>query len=160
MRRKLKFSAVLMLCMFALGVLSVNTVYAANTNKKTLIATIGGENFSYPYRCEFKLTKKTDLKTEIKILSLSGKGKNQKTYWGIYHTDRAKGSLFYDLNPSTLKKNKTLKSLAFLRESSGIREGDIIFQLPEGIKKMKIKITISTKDGKKSIKSFKKMNWT
>lgn len=154
MCRKLKFSAILMFCMLALSVLSVHTVHAANTNKKTLTGTIGGKNFSF--KCEFKLTKEANLNTQIKILALSGKGKKQKIYWVPYYTNKAKGSLFYDFNPSQLKKNKTLKPTTFSQEAAGSREGGFTFHLPEGYTKMKIRVTISTTDGKKSIQSFKK----
>lgn len=96
MCRKIKVLVLLAFCMMALNVLSVNTVQAANTNKKTLTTTIDRKNW-LSYKYEFTLTQKTKLNAELKALSIKGKGKNTKTFLGSYHVEGEKGPLFDDL---------------------------------------------------------------
>lgn len=151
-----KFKIIILLCMLSFCFLSVNTVHAANTNKKSLTITINKKNPGYI--CSAYLIQKSNLKCDVKILSMSGKAANKKINWGIYSTDTGKGSLFYDMNlRKSLKKNKTLKSMSLSKSNTSLfRTAKIMFQLPEGMNSMKIKITISTDDEKKTIKSFKK----
>lgn len=153
MLKKLKTKILFIVCCICImNVLPVNTVQAANTNKKTLTFKIDEDNPIYD--CKFKLSKTSKLNVQVKILNMSGKTGNKRIWWAYYQTNMGKGSLFEYRKASELKKNKTLKFTEFLNFPP--RYGHVTFDLPEGVKKMKIKITISTADRKKTIKSFKK----
>lgn len=136
-----------------ISIVPVNTVHAANANKKSLTFTMNEENPIY--ECKFKLSKTSKLNVQIKILDMSGKAGNKKIYWAYYDTNMGKGSLFEYRNASELKKKKTLKFKEFLNFPP--RRGTVTFDLPGGVKEMKVKITISTANRKKSIKSFDKI---
>lgn len=144
-------AATIACCLLVLLILPANTVQAANVSKKTVTVTIDQEN---PYRSfKFSLKKNSSVRFSIKILSVSGEMEEDSTAWGYYGTSKGKGSLFYDLKKSSLKKNEVLDSLGNINGSGGVT-----FDLPRGVESIKIKVTIYSADNKKTIKSFKETN--
>ncbi len=163
MLKKFKNIAILIVfCLIVTTITPTTRVEAAVSSEKSLTTVLDNDNRYFS--CEFKVKKGTRLKVAVKILNVSGKPDEKKFYWGTYSSNIAKGSLFYDYNEVKFlkfKKGKTLVSKEFEEDDSfyySLENGGVTFGLPNGIKRMKIKITISAVDGTKSVKSFKKSN--
>ncbi len=150
MKSKIKIiAATIACCLLVSLILPANPVQAANVSKKTVTVTLNQKNPYCSYK--FSLKKNSAVRFSIKILNVSGKMKENSVSWGYYDSSIGKGSLFYDLKKSSLKKNKVLESLTTFRGSGGVT-----FDLPQGVKSIKMKVTIYSTDKKKTIKSFKK----
>lgn len=155
MFKNFKFKLIVITCcIIIVNALPLNVVHAANANKKSLTLTLERNNPLPYYQCKFKLSKTSKLNVRVKILDMSGKTGGNKINWAYYDTNLGKGSLFCYRRASELRKNKTLKFKEFIEFAP--RFGKVTFDLPAGVNKMKLKITISTADGKKNIKFFKK----
>lgn len=152
MLKKLKSVVVMMLCFTMVFFLPVQTVQAKTVSKKSVTITLTEEK---PLcTCSFKLKKAEELNVKLKVLSVSGKAEEQKVIFGEIMAYQLKDSLFYNLKTSKLKKNKTLTSNVMAMFPC--EYGDIDFRLPTGMKKLKMKVTFYSPDGKAIIKSVKK----
>lgn len=156
MFKKLKMAVAMALCLTMILLMPVQTVQAKTVSKKSVTITLTKKNPIYT--CDFGLKEEAEIKVQIKVLSASGKAKDKKMNFGVYEADGpggGMGSLFYDLKTSKLKKDKTFTSME-LAKYGPVGSGNVFFDLPEGMKKLKIKVTFSSADGKKVIESVKK----
>lgn len=147
MLKKLKLTAALLLCFSLVLSIPAQTVYAKTTSKKSVTFTLTDKR-SYSY--ELYLKKSAKVKVTVKILGASGKPTEDIVYWwGIYGTGETDGELFHNVKASKFKKNKTLTSKELSKKS--FNAAIFNFDIPEGMKKLKVKLTVSSVDGKKVI---------
>ena len=114
---------------------------------KSVILTFNSEKTYHSFR--IKLNKSIAVRADVKILQVTGKAKKQrngKIYWGGYSSEGGIGSFFYSLKPKSFKKGTTLHSEDGVWKNSGVT-----FNLPNGIKKLKVEITIKTEDSSSSL---------
>lgn len=97
--------------------------------------------------CNFSFHTNSKVKITVKILSTSGKAKDEIVSFAGYGSDeeQCSGPVFPEVKTSKLKKNKTFSSTCL----SNFRSGMVYFILPEGMDKVKIKVTFSSVEGKK-----------
>ncbi len=153
MAKKRKIASVLIALAVLVTMACPTVTQAASASKAKSMTVTLNEGNSYEM-LEYVLKKKTKLKVTIKVLQAKGKAKEKKIYWPAYESDTSKGSLFYDLKTKKLKKGATFTSKELIE--SPTKSGFIDFYLPEGMKSLKVKITISATNGKKVVKSFKR----
>ncbi len=152
MLRKLKTVVIMMLCVILVLPLSTQTIQAKNVSKKSITVTLNENNPSKKY--DFKFKKGAKVAVKVKVLSVSGKAEEKEICFAYIGTNEGKGSLFYDLKTSKLKKNKSFTSNELVYYPC--EWGDVTFELPKGIESMKLKVTFTSTDGKEMIKSVKK----
>lgn len=145
-----KAACVIVLLLAAIGIYDVPVSAAYSKSKSVTVTLTDKKPFAY---YDFKAITGTKKYAKVKILNVKGKAKKKKLEWWIYYDEsNGKGSLFYDLKTSKIKKGKVLKS-----ENWGIDgSGDFEVVMPRGMKKLKIKITLYSVNGANTIQSFEK----
>lgn len=123
-----------------------------STNKKSITISLDKNHPSEKYDFTFK--KGAKVKVTVKVLDVSGTGNNKPICFAYIGTNEGKGSLFYDLKTSNLKKNRSFVSKELV--DCPCEWGYVEYELPKGLNKLKIKVTFSTVGGGKMIKSLKK----
>lgn len=157
---KLRIKTLAMLLIFALiaGVfVPAQKTEAAGVSSKSFVITIkNSKNYISRFDFKFKISGKASAVTEVKILDVKGKANDSEDggiSWVYFDTDMEKGSLFYNLKPKNFKKGAVLTSSEDYPLCGNVNES---FDLPDGIKKLKIKITFKTTDNSKSLTGIKK----
>ncbi|MCI8378459.1 MAG: hypothetical protein HFH72_08060 [Lachnospiraceae bacterium] len=153
-RRKMA-TAVIVMAMIIQLFMPVQKAEAAGVSSKSITMTLNRKRTYHSYWIQ--LSKKTFVSVDVKILQITGKAKlddNNEIVWGGYGCEDGIGSYFYSLKPKDFVKGKMLRCED--EEWVGVYEkGGVTFALPNGVQKMKIRVTFKTKDGSKSLKSIK-----
>ena len=123
---------------------------AAVSEKSVTFSLTSGKYATYV----LKLKKGESVVAKASVLSASGTPTDDSQYFGYFETEDGKGSLWYSLKGSQFKKGQTFA------ESDDYLNGTsyVTFELPEGMKSLKMKVTFYTQSGKNGIKSVKKNN--
>ncbi len=157
MLKKLKSIIVIVVfCLILTAIAPVAKAQAAS-KEKSIVAVLDGKEKYYA----FKIKKGTKIRLTVKILNISGEPNGKVPAFGYCAANIEKGSLFQDIKKSKFQKGNTFIYTDWETDdyayAYGLERGYFEFNLPDGVKHMKIKMTISTVDGTKSIKSFKKI---
>ena len=158
---KLRIKTLSILLIFALiaGVfVPAQKTQAAGVSSKSFVITIkSSKNYINRFKFKYKLSGKSSAVAEVKILDVKWKANSSDDEWGIswgyFEDDMGKGSLFYNLKPKDFKKGSVLTSS---NDITLCGNGEAEIDLPDGIKKLKIKVTFKTTDNSKSITEIKK----
>ncbi len=156
MQKKLKLMAAAVLCFLLVLSIPGQIVHAKTESKKSVTLTLTEEKAHRT--CSFSCKKGAKVKITVKVLSVSGKANDKKVYFAGVRSDEEgfEGPVFPDVKTNQFRKNKTFTSTQFV--DYPCRSGIIYFSLPEGMEKMKIKVTFSSVEGKKVVKSLKKVD--
>ncbi len=124
---------------------------AAGVKSQSITVTLDRKRTYHSYWVQ--LSKKTFVLVDVKILQVTGRAKkSDDDTWAGYGCNTGIGSYFYSIQPEDFTKGKVLRC----KDIEGVyKKGGVTFHLPDGIKKMKIKITFKTKDGSNSLKLIK-----
>jgi hypothetical protein len=137
--------AVLILSLVVSTFMPVHKVEAAGVSSKSVVVTFDKKKSYHSFR--IKLNKEVTALADIKILQVTGKANQKgKIYYGSVGCVDGIGSCFENLTSKDFKKGKVLHS-----DWGVYKNGGVTFDLPRGIKKMKVKITFKTSDNSKSI---------
>ena len=139
------------------GILMVTKpVEAKSVSKVSKVITLTQKKKEVTHN--LSINRKENVIATIKFLKVKGKipKKENELYFGYYTFVDGKGSFFSpwtepeELKKSSFKKGKTLKSNDYIYGTS-----EVTWTIPRGIKKLKVKVTYSTKSGKAGIISVK-----
>lgn len=130
-----------------------NEGYSQEVQTKSIMVSLDKSNPSEKY--EFVLTKEAQVKVTVKVLDVSGTGNDEPIRFASIGTNQGQGSLFYDLETSDFKKNKSFVSEELVNYPC--EWGNVEFKLPKELESLKIKVTFSIVGGEKLIKSMKKL---
>ncbi len=153
---RIKMLSLLLVVAVISGILAPARVTEAAVSSKSFTVTLDKKTMGMLFKVK---SKKTGVLVDIKILKITGKAKassynNGKILWvGYENLNFGKGSLFEKLAPKDFKKGAVLTSEMSI--DKGTTEVD--FYLPDGVKKMKLKITFRTEDKSKNIVKIKKI---
>lgn len=139
---------------------------AKTASKVTKVITLTNKNKN-GITHKLSISKKEKVAVKIRFLQVKGKlskkATNDDLYFGYYEGDFSKGTFFTQYSkPGKLKKTsfKKGKSLDSSKTDYISGKNEVIWNLPDwdlpnGIKKLKVQITYYTKSGRKGIKSVK-----
>lgn len=164
MKTKLKrlFAVVLVLSIVCGGISlpTAKKVYAKTVSKVTRVFTLTPQR----WRVKHKLSISENEKVKVKIKFLEVKGKadgtvaeSDRLWFGNYYTNDGTSSFFLDstkpkLRKSDFKKGVVLTSNDYIYGYDGF---DVYWDIPNGLKKLKVQVTYYTESGKAGIHSIK-----
>lgn len=158
-----KIVTIIMLLALLAGITPESSVVSAkSTSKVVKVFTLTQKKDVVHHR--LSINPKEKVKVKIDILDVKGRLKGKEHYFGYYEfvgkNTGGKGSFLSSYSTPKLKKNllKKGKSLSPADSDGNVwisAKAYVDWELPNGIKKLKVRVTYYTKSGRKGIKSCK-----
>lgn len=149
---------VLLLSVVCGGGLSISKQASAKAVSKVTkkITLTDGKSIDIQHKLSISAKEKVNVK--IKFLEVKGKvASKNDLYLGFYECNDGKGSLFAPwTSPSKLKKNSFKKGKVLTSTEDYLNgKATVDWNIPKGIKKLKLQVTYYTESGKAGINSVK-----